>query len=327
MPPLTSFLQVLKPALPAFCCERSDAFVRLGSQYNLNRPFPGNLKFTCMAEPYNQSLIMRISKEKRGKSKVPAGICLLLLLSVAAINCRNRGQEAGQQVNTEAEKSTADRIAEADVLYSQRKDLSKVRMGITALRQAQVADYANYEVAWKLAKFEYYLGSHATDDGERGTAFREGINAGKTAVQLQGNKADGHFWLGANYGGSAEISVLAGLSEFQDIRGEMERVIEIDERYEAGSPYMALGKLYLKAPRLLGGDNQKALEYLEKGLPFGSNNALLRVNLAEAYHSLGRDQEARKQIDFLLKMTPDPDHVPEYEDAVAEAKKLEDKIR
>jgi tetratricopeptide (TPR) repeat protein len=270
---------------------------------------------------------MSALSEKRRKSKVQVVMCLLLLASGAAINCRNRANETGQQVNTEAEKSTADRIAEADALYSQRKDLSKVQLGITALRQAQVADYGNYEVAWKLAKFEYYLGSHAMDDRERETAFREGINAGKMAVQLQSNQADGHFWLGANYGGSAEMSVLAGLSDFQDIRGEMERVIEIDERYEAGSPYMVLGKLYLKAPRMLGGDSQKALQYLEKGLAFGSNNALLRSNLAEAYHALNRDQEARKQIDFLLKMTPDPDHVPEYEDAVVEAKKLEEKIR
>lgn len=270
---------------------------------------------------------MHKSHEKLGKGHTAIGICLLLLLSGAALNCRNRAQEPGQQVNTEPEKSTADRIAEADALYSQRKDLSKVRMGITALRQAQVADYENYGVAWKLSKFEYYLGSHATDDGERETAFHEGINAGKTAVQLQGNQPDGHFWLGANYGGNAQLSVLAGLSEFQDIRTEMERVIEIDERYEAGSAYMALGKLYLRAPRMLGGDSQKALEYLEKGLPFGNNNAYLRLNLAEAYHALNRDQEARKQIDFLLKMPPDPNYLPEYEDAVAEAKKLEEKIR
>jgi tetratricopeptide (TPR) repeat protein len=270
---------------------------------------------------------MQTSSEKPRKSKVLVSISLLLLVSGTAINCRNRGKEAGQQVNTAAEKSTADRIAEADTLYSQRKDLLKVRSGITVLRQAQVTDYGNYDVAWKLAKFDYYLGSHATDDGEREAAFREGINAGKTAVQLRGDLADGHFWLGANYGGNAEISVLAGLSDFQDIRGEMERVIEIDERYDAGSPYMVLGKLYLKAPRMLGGDSQKALGYLEKGLAFGSNNALLLLNLAEAYHALHRDHEARKQIDFLLKMTPDPDHLPEYEDAVAEAKKLEEQIR
>lgn len=270
---------------------------------------------------------MQTSEEKLGKNRVVGVICVLLLLSGAAISCRNRTKETSQTVSAGPEKNTAERIAEADALYSQRKDLSKVRSAITVLRQARVADYGSYEVAWKLAKFEYYLGSHATDDAEKEEAFREGISAGKTAVELQGNQPDGHFWLGANYGGNAEMSVLAGLSDFQDIRGEMERVIELDQRYESGSPYMALGKLHLKAPRILGGDSKKALEYLEKGLPFGGNNAQLRLNLAEAYHALNRDQEARKQIDYILKMTPDPNYLPEYDDAVVEAKKLEERIR
>lgn len=270
---------------------------------------------------------MHTSEEKPRKYKLLGAISVLLFVCGTGLNCGNRSNETSQTVSGGPEKSTSERIAEAETLYSKRKDLSNVRSGITLLRQARVADYASYEVAWKLAKFEYYLGSHATDDGEQEEAFREGINAGKTAVQLQADKADGHFWLGANYGGNAEMSVLAGLSDFQDIRGEMERVIEIDKRYESGSSFMALGKLYLKAPRMLGGDSQKAVEYLEKGLPFGNDNAQLRLNLAEAYHATNRDQEARKQIDYILKMTPDPNYLPEYDDAVIEAKKLQEKIR
>jgi TPR repeat protein len=104
-------------------------------------------------------------------------------------------------------------------------------------------------------------------------------------------------------------------------------VIEIDERYENGSAYLGLGQLYLEAPRIFGGDNQKAVEYLEKGLQFGSNNALLRLRMAEAFHATNRDGDARQQIDFIRKMTPDPNYLPEYKDAVAEAKKLEEKMR
>ena len=201
-----------------------------------------------------------------------------------------------------------------------------MRSGIAVLRQARINAEGNYEAAWKLAKFDYYLGSHATDDREREAAFREGIDAGKIAVQLQGDKADGHFWLGANYGGSAKISMLAALAEFQDIRREMERVIEIDPNYEFGSGYMVLGQVYLEVPRILGGDKEKAVEYLERGLRFGSDNGLLRLRLAEGYHATGRDRDARKQIDFILKMTPGSDYLPEHEETVAGAKELEKKI-
>lgn len=265
---------------------------------------------------------------KIGQKREVLLCCLMAVLAVAAgSSCQNRAVEPTESGSAGPEKSTAESIAEADALYLQRKDLSNVRRGIIALRQARTRDSGNYEAAWKLARLDYFLGSHAKDDAERDAAFRDGIDAGKSAVLLQDNKADGHFWLGANYGGSAEMSILASLSSIQDIRTQMEKVIELDESYASGSAYLGLGQLYLKAPKVLGGDSKKAVDYLEKGLRFGSNNALLRLRLAEGYHALGRDQDAQKQIDFILKLTPDADYVPEYDDAVAGAKVLEKRIQ
>ncbi|HET6893190.1 MAG TPA: TRAP transporter TatT component family protein [Pyrinomonadaceae bacterium] len=222
---------------------------------------------------------------------------------------------------TDRQQAT-ENVAQAEELYRQREDLSKLRQAVTLLRQARIGDYGNYEIAWKLAKFDYYLGSHTDDDRERDEAFREGIEAAKTAVQIYGDKPDGHFWLGANYGGTAEHSIVAGLATIEDIRREMEAVLKIDEGYQSGSAYLGLGQLYLQAPKILGGDTQKAISYLEKGLKFGSNNALLRLRLAEAYEAAHRDAEARREIDFLLRMTPHPDYVPEHNEAVGEARKL-----
>src|SRR5437870_5601214 len=140
----------------------------------------------------------------------------------------------------------------------------KVREAIVQLRHAQLTDGGNYDVAWRLAKCNYYLGSHSPNEGEKENAFREGIKAGKLSVTLQDKKPDGHFWLGANYGGTAETSTLAGLTEVEDIKREMEIVIKLDEKYEGGSAYMVLGQTFLEAPLLLGGDREKAVEYLEK---------------------------------------------------------------
>jgi len=107
----------------------------------------------------------------------------------------------------------------------------------------------------------------------------------------------------------------------------METVIKLDEGYQSGSAYMALGQLYLEAPRMLGGDSQKAVGYLEKGVRLGPTNALLRWQLAEAYAELHRNDEARKQIDYLLAMKPAPAYEPEYEEAVAGVRKLQEKLK
>lgn len=264
--------------------------------------------------------------ENLGKLQFIAIVLLLQIAAIAGLSCGNQRSEAEKSLGQADKTVAAENIAEADQLYSQRENLSKVRLGVAFLRQARTADYGSYEAAWKLARISYYLGAHTEDERERDEAFREGTEAGKTAVQLSSEKPEGHFWLGANYGGSAEHSTLAGLSNIEDIRREMEAVLRIDEQFQAGSAYLVLGQLYLETPRLFGGDYRKALEYLEKGLRFGSNNPLLRLRLAEAYHKANRDAEARKQTDVLLKMTPDPDYVPEYKEAVDKAKKLLEKI-
>lgn len=247
-----------------------------------------------------------------------------LSLLVPAAACRKPKLEARIPSTT---KGAAEAIVEADQLYAGRSDLTKVRVGLVALRQAQADDSTNYELAWRLSKFNYYLAAHSSDSSETEKSFRDGIEAGKLAVQLQGGKPDGHFWLGANYGGNAKLSVLAGLSDFEDIRREMETVLKLDESYQSGSAYMALGQLYREAPRILGGDTQKAVEYLEKGARIGPDNALLRWHLAAAYAELNRNEDARKQIDYLLAMKPAPGFEPEHAEAVAEVRKLQEKLK
>jgi predicted Zn-dependent protease len=102
----------------------------------------------------------------------------------------------------------------------------------------------------------------------------------------------------------------------------MEIVIKLDEGYQDGSAYMVLGQIDLTLPGLFGGNKKRAVERLEKGLSFGKKNAFLRLRLAEAYLAVKRTEEAHKQLDEILSMGPDPDYQPEYEEAVAEARKM-----
>jgi tetratricopeptide (TPR) repeat protein len=246
-------------------------------------------------------------------------ICLLML----ATSC-NEGTPKESPVPDTA--SAAEDIASADQLYGQREDLMQLRRGIVSLRQALTKDPASYDAAWKLSKFNYYLAMHTDNSKERDDAFQAGIDAGKTAVQLQNEKPDGHFWLGANYGGAAEHSTIQGLATVNDIRNEMQTVLRLDEGYQDGSAYMVLGLVDLNAPSVVGGDPKKAVEEMEKGLRFGEPNAFLHLHLAEAYKKVGRNDDARKELKKILSMTPDPNYQPEYEEATAAAQKLLDQI-
>ena len=247
-----------------------------------------------------------------------------VMLGVVA--CNNGGPEPATNLSGIDTKMAADKIAEGRTLYEGREDMNKARVAVTALRQAHTADYGNYEAAWKLARAAFYVGDRTDNDSERDDMFREGTEAGKAAVKLQPDKPDGHFWLGANYGGTAAHSMIANLSSFQDIKREMEAVLKIDESYQGYSAYVGLGRLYLQAPKVLGGDSTKAIEYLEKGIKLNPTNTTMRYHLAEAYEANNRNGDAKKQIDTLMAMTPDPKYVAEHKDAVEKAKKLLVKI-
>lgn len=250
-------------------------------------------------------------------------ILVVACVSAATLCCSSKTPDAPLPKGPE---SAAELITQADKLYAERADLARLRNGIVSLRRALASERSNYEAAWRLAKFDYYLGAHTTDEKERDKAFRDGAEAGQLAVELQGNKPDGHFWLGANYGGSAEHSALAGLSSVDSIIKEMETVLRLDESYQGGSAYMVLGQVYLKAPGMIGGDQQKAVEVMEKGLRVGNNNSLLHLRLAEAYIAVKRYDDARKQLEAINNLKPDPDYMPEYKETVAEAEKLRSKI-
>jgi tetratricopeptide (TPR) repeat protein len=224
------------------------------------------------------------------------------------------------------EKANPELLRQADQSYAQREDLARVREGLETLRRARAVNFNDYEVAWRTARLNYTLGDTTPDAAEREKAFREGVEAGETAVRVEPQRVEGHFWLGANQGGYAQAKgPLYGLSAAEGLRKEMETVVKLDEGFQGGSAFMVLGRLDLELPSMLGGDPKRAIETLERGMKYGEQNALYRLRLAEAYIRNKRMDDARKQINTILSMTPHPAFVPEHKEAVTKAKEMLDK--
>ena len=101
----------------------------------------------------------------------------------------------------------------------------------------------------------------------------------------------------------------------------MNKVIELQPDYQNASAYDGLAQLEL-ASRLYGGSAEKAAKLLETALEIEKDNANIRLHLAQAYLALKRPADARKQIDMLLQIKPDPMYIPEHNQCVAEAKKM-----
>src|SRR5688572_2021921 len=131
---------------------------------------------------------------KKSQQKLRSALigCAVFSIAFTGISCDRGAETTTNATGSSDAKMAADRIAEGDTLWEGREDIRKARVAVAALRQARTADYGNYDAAWKLARAAFYVGDH-TEGDEQDEMFREGTEAGKTAVQLQPNRPEGHF--------------------------------------------------------------------------------------------------------------------------------------
>jgi Tfp pilus assembly protein PilF len=94
--------------------------------------------------------------KRRKKTAWMRSLIFVVLLGML-LSCSKPPQA---QNATNDPQSAATYISRADQFYSQREDLTRLQQGIVLLRQAITADPSNYDAAWQLAKFNYYLATH-----------------------------------------------------------------------------------------------------------------------------------------------------------------------
>jgi tetratricopeptide (TPR) repeat protein len=213
-------------------------------------------------------------------------------------------------------------LAKADQLFTQREDVKKLGEARQIVGQLREPDNRNFEVEWRFAKYSLFLGEKTSDDDKKQKIFEEGRDAGKIASRIGADRPEGYFWYGANLAELAKMSpVTVGYTSVDNIRDSMNTVIKIQPGYQGASAYDILAEIELNT-RLFGGKATKAVEYLEKAIEIEKNNSNLRLHLAEAYLDADKPDLAKQQLEYIVKMQPDPEYVPEHKENVMEAKKL-----
>ena len=214
-------------------------------------------------------------------------------------------------------------LVEADRLFSHRSDVNNLRLAVSEVAKVRNPENRNFEVEWKYAKFCYFLGKAEKDLEKAAEIFEKGRDAARIASRVEPDKPDGHFWFAANLGELSRMSPLTvGLKSVDEIRESMEKVIALEPGYQGASAFDALGQLEMATRNFKGGKTQKAVEYYESGIELSPDNSNIRLHLAEAYFALKRDADARKQIDAILSMDPNPEYVAEHQADVMKAKEL-----
>lgn len=250
-------------------------------------------------------------------------VFLTCLASCAAEPETNNAPPAIDPARTQAALAASENLfRERNTAASAEEAAKKIREAVATLAQVRNPNGRVFEVEWKFAKYNFFLGRQTTDSSEADKAFADGAAAARIASRIEENKPDGHFWYAANLGEQAKKSpVTVGLKAVSDIRAALEKAIAIDPAYQNASAFDALAQIEL-ATNLTGGKPEKAIEFLEKALTYEKNNAAIYLHLAEAYLANGKKPEAKKQLEYILAMKPSEDYRIEHEQTVEKAKKL-----
>ncbi|MEO6392161.1 MAG: TRAP transporter TatT component family protein [Pyrinomonadaceae bacterium] len=195
-------------------------------------------------------------------------------------------------------------LYQADQLYAQRAELSKVRESVELLRSDLRA--SRFEVQWRLSRAYFFLGQEAETPAEAKQHHRDGATTGRSAAFSELDRVEGHFWLGVNLALSA-AAVPWWSAGFLALRARqvLLRAVAISPGYHGAGPHRVLARLMSRMPRLLGGGPTAARRHFESAVRIDPANTVTRIYYAEFLRSKGKFEESRKHLRVVIDAPPD----------------------
>lgn len=214
-----------------------------------------------------------------------------------------------------------------DRLYADREHVQSA-LEAAAIWDARLKkDQKDFESAWKLARACYWLGGHLAQDQQR-AQYERGIEAGRLASVMHADRPEGYFWMAANMGAMAEsFGLRAGIKYRGPVKKALETVLMLDRDFQQGSADRALGRWYLKVPRLFGGSKDKSIEHLKQSLTYDPSSTASHFFLAETYLEMDRKDEARQEARKVIDLPVNPAWAPEDREFKQKAKALLERLR
>jgi len=208
---------------------------------------------------------------------------------------------AQSKLGATAAPANTNPFQEADNLFTFGEDAGRDKQSLGIIEGALAGNAKDYQWLWRAARVYYYVGDGVAKS-EKLPFFEKGMNAGERAIAEQPNAVEGHFWLAANYGGySEQKGVFKALTMVKKIRAEMETVLRLNDRYQDGGAYLALGEMDRQLPRIIGGNMTRAIQRLEQGVSVAPNNLEMKLALGQAYQEKGRKEDARRLFQEIIQ--------------------------
>jgi tetratricopeptide (TPR) repeat protein len=169
------------------------------------------------------------------------------------------------------------------------------------LLQAALQRERRVETMVTLAKVYLLTGDvRARSAEDKLTAYEQGREIGKRAIELAPKSEEAHLWYVANTGRWGQTKgVVRSLFLLPTMREELGVILELNPRSAPG--HAIAGSLAFEVPGLFGGDRTKAEDHFRKALEIDPHYTLPRVDLARLLIAGGRQDDARRELRRVLE--------------------------
>ena len=184
------------------------------------------------------------------------------------------------------------------------------------------ADNALGKVFAQRALDALHRGNDAAGKDAKLGAYREGLDLANQAIKADETNADAHFAAFANSGSimGLESGPPNPLRLLTLIR-ELDRALELNPQHP--DALAGKGRMYRQLPRLLGGNLEKAADYLSRAADLDPGDAAIRIDLAQTYRDLGRPERSIPLLEQAVQLATSQGK----NDDLAEAKRLLAELR
>jgi tetratricopeptide (TPR) repeat protein len=222
-------------------------------------------------------------------------LTLVVLLSIAPESLASfAGAEDPLAAAVEAARRTHD-----------EKQLQSVKVQL----EQKIAQNANDAALYlELAQVDGYFADvyeMRKDKKAAAEAVDKAIEAVQRSIQLNDKSADAHSLLADLYGRKISLGngMFAGPKFGPKVKEENGKAMALDDKNPR--VWASLGRQYLMAPKMFGGDTAKAIESFQKSLAIDSAQDEAWVWLCKALQKQGDRAKAREAVQHALSLNPE----------------------
>ena len=152
----------------------------------------------------------------------------------------------------------------------------------------------------KLAGLYLNLGAVKQGSIEQRISFHEqGAQLAKRALTIQETLADAHFYYAANLGSATQLKgMMASAFVVQELKSHANRALEL--QHDHVPALHMLGRIFDELPWFLGGDEELALQYMERAVAIDEHDVHVRLDLAKLYIKRDHVHAAKRELEKIV---------------------------